>query len=378
MLSVPLINPLRYVLQGASSVYNTKFFDEVLFPKTILPFEQPVDYYQPFNLSDPLVQYIITLDALTTPTVNFHRVSDDSIIYSQAMTHQFNYSVPGGILYSVYTINTDLNNLGEGIFYARITDGTTTIESNKFCVEDNHENTILVKYRSTKLYQEVIFEKLILLDSSFYFYLRVQGYIRHNLPERSSTTYEDQVLDMTALKNVPYNSWSFITDSAGIPTYMIDLLNRVTGCSNTFFDGRQFTIPQDAKWEEKEEEFYPLRGWGIDLREARLLTSIGFDGSTGGDSGDVLPIAHKIDSDWWNTTSGQYILPLTSVGQKEGYTVSQIYIPKLVFRSGNPIRITTGTPSNDQVKFDNAVGLIFDSSLTFNPGETVTVLFEVV
>jgi hypothetical protein len=159
---------------------------------------------------------------------------------------------------------------------------------------------------------------------------------------------------------------------------MIDLLNRAFGCSYLSIDGRLFTVPQDSKWEEKEEEFYPLRGWGIDLREKLLKTSIGFDGSTGGDDGDVLPIAHAIDSDWWNTTPGAYIVPLSEVGQLNNYTVSQIYLPVFVFRSGNPYRVVTGTPSNDEVKFDDAVGLIFDSTLTFNTGETVSALFEVV
>lgn len=373
MLSVPFINPLRYFDPSGTNTYNTKFFDIAAFPSTIREFEQKVDYFQPFNLSDHLVQYLIS-EVSQTITVNFHRYSDGAIVYSQIMTNPFSYEIPGPVILGVYTIDTDLTNLVEGIYYCIITDGVTSIESNLFCVETNHENTVLVKYRHHKVYQEVIFEK----DTNFYFYVRVQGYIKHNLPERQSTTYEDQVLNMTALKNVPYNSWSYITDSEGIATYMIDLLNRAFGCSYLSIDGRLFTVPQDSKWEEKEEEFYPLRGWGIDLREKLLRTSIGFGGTTGGDGGDVLPLAHKIDSDWWTTTAGQTNVPLTSIGQLNGLTVSQIYLPVFVFRSGNPYRVVTGTPSNDEVKLDGSLGLVFDSTLPFSPGETVTALFEVV
>jgi hypothetical protein len=381
MFTVPLINPLRYVELDYSDNYNTKFFDLFKHRDTLKDFEQPTDYYQPFNLDDPLTQYIVSANNVA-PDINYHRSCDGKIVHTETMVNAFSFTLPpepGGIVQlEVYTNTTDLNDLGEGLYYARITDGTTTIESNLFCVSENHSNTILVKYRNTKVFQGVIFEKLLALDADFYFYLRVQGYIRHNLPERVATTYEDQLLNMTSLRSVPYNSWSYITDSSGIATYMIDLLNRVFGCSDLYMDNRRFTIPQEAKWEEKEEEFYPLRGWGIDLRERITQTSLDYNGGGGGDSGEPLPIVHDVDSDWWNTTAGLSTVPLAAVGQLNGYTVSQIYRPLFVFRSGTAYRIVDTTPSGDEVKYDDAVGLIFDTSLVFNTGETVTAMFEVV
>lgn len=377
MLSLSLINPLRYTEIGYSDSYNTKYFDLYQYVDTIRDFEEQVNYFQPFCLDDPLVHQVIGGSIYVPDHIIFSYFDcAGQLVHQQEVEPAFTitYADTGGdIILSVYNNTTDLNDLGEGTFYSEIFDGNTTIRSNKFTVAASQPGTILVKYRNYKRYFDAIFEK----DENFYFYLRTQGYITHNLPERLSTTYEDQVLNMTALKNVPYNSWSFITDSGGIPTYMIDLLNHVFGCSELSIDGRLFTAPQDAKWEEKAEEFYPLRGWGIDLREKILKTSLDYNSTTGTPPPPPSTI-HDINSDWWTTTAGTHTIPRTATGYK-GTAVSSIYKLVMVSRSGNTYRvIDSGTPANDEVKLDGTSGIVFDSALPFNPNETVTAIFEVV
>lgn len=372
MLSIPFLNPLRYKENGYSNNFNTKYFDLFHYPETIRDFEVLADYKQPFLLSDPLVQYFVS--TVDSATINYYKC-DGTPVHSVSLTAAFTFTLPSDPLfaYSVYTDTTDLNDLGEGVFYARITDGLTTFESELFEVASSQPGTVLIKYRHSKGYQDVIFEKLA---SDFYFYVRVQGYVKHNLPERVSTTYEDQVLNMTPLRNIPYNSWAYITDSTGIPNYMIDILNRVFGCFTLYIDGRAFTVPQDAKWEEKEEEFYPLRGWGIDMREKSLSASLNSITDTGGDT-PVLPASKKeLFSDWWTTTSADDKLTGTAASGVFGYTISQIDEIKFLARDGRQYDAVTSSPTNRQFYHNTGTNEVsFDTTLPFNPGETITIVF---
>lgn len=368
MIEVSFINPLRFKKQGYSSNYNTKWFDEFLFGETIKAPEEPKEYFQPFNLDDPLVLQITSPEVAVD--LHFIRISDGITIHSAPFT-PISSAVIDSVAHYTYQINVDLNTVGVGTFYCLIIGGTTTLQSNNICIDTNHDQTIQLKYRNSKFYQEVIWEK----DPGFYMYLRVQGFIRHKLPERISNTYQDQPVNTTMLKTVPYNSWTFITNPAGIPTYMIDLLNRISGCNTTYWDGRLFTVPDSAKWEEKEEDFYPMRGWGIDLLETKVKSKIAFDGAGEG-PGVITPAVKKeLFSDWWETTPGS--TEVTGLSNQWGYNINEIYEVLELVRSGLQQDEVSGTPGNRQMKWDSvAHKFITDSNVPFEVGETVFCLFK--
>lgn len=263
MIIVPFINPLRYKEKGYLSDYQTRYFDEHLFPETILDFEEHVDYYQPWQTGDQINQQLFS-DA-DSMSISFYDEDDDSLILTQAATFVSSTTL-NGTTYNCFHIFTDTSDIGNGRVYAIVSAGGLQIESHRMEICSNQRGTVLARYSNPKFYEDVIWEFLNAADVQMYF--RINGYIKHNLPERVSSTYEDQPLNMTALKNTAFNSYSFITDSAGIPTYMIDICNRVMGCKNLAWDNRAFTVPESNKWEEKEEERYPMRGWGIDMRES--------------------------------------------------------------------------------------------------------------
>jgi hypothetical protein len=370
MIVVPLINPLRFKKKDFTSNFQTKFFDESLYPETIRDFEEQASYRQPFQLNDPLILQVES-DALSLSLVFY--TCDGIPQYSKDFDQISSRTITSGsgtlILY-LHQITVDLNNVGEGAFYAQI-ENDVILQSNNICIYATQPNTLLAKYRNYKFYQDVIFEK----DTDLFFYLRVQGFIKTNLPERSSTTYEDQTLNVTQLKTVPFFSWKFITDSLGVPDYVIDLINRVFGCSTLYLDGRLFTVPDSEKFSELDEEYYPKRGWSIILREQQTNSSVAFGGTP--DSSPVVAASGNIlAEDTWNTTPGAVTISGTSV--KYGFTISQIVKLLLGAREGEQQDIVVvSSPVGRQVKLNTSTHHFdVDPTIPFNPGETMTFLFE--
>jgi hypothetical protein len=372
VIEYSFINPLRFKKQGFSSSFNTKYFDQHLLPDTILDFEESSDYHQPWQVSD-LIHIQIKTDNLSVQ-INFHQEEDGDIIHNVFFTQVSTaVIIVGGVPTTFYWMEAyvDLNSVGEGHFYATIVGGSDTLESNKICVQTAQKHTVLIKYFHSEFHEDIIFE------SGIVFYLRINAFVRHNLPERQSTTYEDQVLNVVNLKGLPYNSWTLITEAHGIPTYMIDMINRACTCDNLFFDDRQFTIPDNSKWEEKQQELYVLRGWGIDIRERVIKSSIAFNGASP-TSPVVTPPKKELWADYWTTTPGATSIPSSQPSVVWGFTISQIFQVLEVDREGLEYDIVTvSSPVGRQCKHDAITPkLDFDTAIPFNPGETVNILFK--
>jgi hypothetical protein len=99
---------------------------------------------------------------------------------------------------------------------------------------------------------------------------------------------------------------------------------------------------------------------------------------TGGFSMDVTPSSglfdENVDSDYWDTTDGTYIVSGLSVGGKSlvGKTILAIGREGTVY---DPI--TSGSPSNRTALFNSALGrIVFDANIPFNPGETVWAMWK--
>ena len=378
MITVPFINPLRFKKKGFLSEYNTKYFDEHHYEETALAFEDAPDYFQKFNLTDPLVLYMES--DMMELVVSFVRLSDGGIQYSESFT-PISARNDNGLLINVFVMPIDFANAGSGTYMVEVADTLTTIESNKICIETSHKWTVQAKYLHRKLYEDVIPE----LMGNHLFCIRLDGFVRKNKPARHSTTYEDQTVNHTQLKTIPYNSWTFVTESGGVPAFIDDIMNRAFGCSTLLLDGRLFTVPGEAEWEEKSEEKRLLRGWGIDLRETVVRSSNSWNLGGRGTPPIVTPLRTKIDSDWFTTVAGENELPHTITGGLRGYSLNNIIKVLEIDRDGIEMKMVTGTPVNRQAKFDdsnsNAKKIVFDPDIPFavdsngNP-ETVFVLFE--
>lgn len=81
------------------------------------------------------------------------------------------------------------------------------------------------------------------------------------------------------------------------------------------------------------------------------------------------PVPDVVYSIYLNTTAGQYTVNDSALIDADILQVA---------REGSTYTEVTGTPSGRQFKFTASTGVLtFDSSLTFNPGETVFVMYKV-
>jgi hypothetical protein len=95
--------------------------------------------------------------------------------------------------------------------------------------------------------------------------------------------------------------------------------------------------------------------------------------------GDTIdpPLASidNIFGDWWPTTGGQNYIDGAS--SEWGYTLEAKQILGVARSHQIYDVITSGTPTNYQCKHNNITGVItFDTSIPFNAGETVWVIFK--
>lgn len=81
-------------------------------------------------------------------------------------------------------------------------------------------------------------------------------------------------------------------------------------------------------------------------------------------------------SDWWETLEGQYSIP-AGPSAIHGYNILGKEIIEVDREGTQYDLITSGSPSGRQCKFDNGLEqLFFDSTLPFNAGETVFIIFK--
>ena len=101
---------------------------------------------------------------------------------------------------------------------------------------------------------------------------------------------------------------------------------------------------------------------------------VGTGGVVIDESGSTGGVDENVDSDYWTTTAGQYVISGNSVGSKSlvGKTVLAVGLRGNVY---DPI--TSGTPTNLQAKFSSLAGSVtFDSSIPFESGDTVWVMWK--
>lgn len=273
-LIVPYINPLHYTVQGyvQDQHYQSRHFDDFDFKDIRLSFEEYVSFYQPWQQSDsirqqfqsdfsPIVANVIDVNGKVWYSAPFAPVrvnKNDSALF-------------------IYESDISLSILPAGIYQMRIDCGSpvsTTLLSNYFTVDAAVPESLLLEYTNYQYYADVFFE------TGFSPMLRVYGFNRYKGPGSRITGYEDQPADYVTLKKWNYRTYEFTTRSEGIPDYLIDMIDRIFGCSSLKIDDRYFSIADGAKWSVQEEAYYTMKGWSIDLREAQNRDSRIYQNST--------------------------------------------------------------------------------------------------
>jgi hypothetical protein len=259
----PFINPLQLFDPNpvTDDRYLSKDFIDFDFSDTILPWQQSVNFRQSWQLSDTIFDQLQT----NIGPVAFILKSCDGGVVDTLLYTQGAQSVNDPTLF-IYEISVPLAGYPEGYYYVEVTFGASpivfTLKSGLLHLATTHANSLLVEYKHYEFREDVIFETGIL------YAMRLAATLRYTKTANKSTTYEDQVLNVTALRNVTFRTWKLVIGaSRGIPDWLADKIGRIIGCSTVMIDGKRFTKPSDAELEPNEVDKYPMRGWVVDLRE---------------------------------------------------------------------------------------------------------------
>lgn len=271
-LYISNLNPVKFHENSPVSLpqYLSKFFDEYSYLETIEAWEQYQPFCQPWQTTDSIkIQVQSNYAPLSIQVINSRGRVFDTISLSQIAQNELE---PGMF---IYECTISLTGYEDGQYFLKMLCGSgplQTLISEPLFIAESHENSILLQYKSTGYYGEIIH------DTTYYPSIRVLGKIKFKQPASKDTYYEDQVLNMTLLNSSPYRIWELILSSSfGIPNYLIDKLNWILGCKTIYIDGRQFAKNEGAKLEEKAIDDCPLRGWTIEMRESRNIGRKNFD-----------------------------------------------------------------------------------------------------
>ena len=262
-LIYPFINPVQIFSTDPDfdSRYNSKDFEDFDFPETILPFEQQMNYCQPWQLNDTMA---LQLQSNIGP-VNWvlKRCSDDSVVDTLQFDQlQESVNEPGLFLYE---LSAPLSGYEEGCYYVELQFGVPLVFSLR-SGEQNfatlQEGSILAQYKNYENREDIIFE------TGFFPTVRFLATKRYVGPKQKATVYEDQVLNMSALRAIKYRIWNLVIGGTfGIPDYFADMIGGIIGCSTLTLDGKYYTVNEGKELEPNGIDYYPMRGWSIELRE---------------------------------------------------------------------------------------------------------------
>ena len=256
----PAINPLHFYKQNqtADDRYNSRLFDQWSFSDTILPWQQRVNWHQPWQLSDILhLQLFCNYGPISLKLYTEAGVLVDTIAFNQVMV---NFNDPD--MY-IYEVDVDMSGYTEGCHYFTIEVGSPvvlTLVSEKIQLLENIEATLQLEYSHPSFREDMIFETGIQPK------IRIPGVLTFKGPASSNTLYIDQPENPTLIRSTNYRVWVLdIGAGAGIPDYFADKIDRILGCRTLLIDGVQYT-KIDGSLEPSGVEDYPMRGWRIELR----------------------------------------------------------------------------------------------------------------
>jgi hypothetical protein len=263
-LIYPFINPLQLFdpSQIEDDRYLSKDFIDYDFPDTILPWEERIGYCQPWQLSDTFTMQLQT----NVGPVNFilKDCETEQVIDTLQLDQIAESENSPGLF--IYELSMPLAGYPEGCYYGEVTFGSSpiifTLRTGELSIKETHENSLYLECSNYEFREDIIFETGIVLS------MRVFGTNKFQKTANKSTTYEDQVMNMTALRNVSFRTWKLVIgESYGIPDWLADKISRIISCSSFAIDGKYFTKPQSSELEPTEQDNYPMRGWSVDLRE---------------------------------------------------------------------------------------------------------------
>jgi hypothetical protein len=295
----PLINPLKFHRMEPPQIerYVSKHYLDYPFFDTLDEWEDPYrPFFQPWMQADTIK---LQFQGNINPIQVYFLRCDGIVLLSETFTQKQQYSLDTS--WHIYEYTKALSSFPEGRYFVKLVAGTLTFISEPLDIRAIQENTLLLEYNHFRFYADVI------METGITFSLRIPGALKTFTPASKDTTYEDQSLNLTMLKAVPYRVWQLLIGGVpGIPDYLIDKLNIILGCSNLQIDGRFYT-KGSSQLEAKALENYRMRGWSIDMREKLNRMSV-MDTGEATMTGVVMIAAASDTKGFGVTDSGDSVL----------------------------------------------------------------------
>jgi len=261
-LYIPRLNPIRFYdqLQVVPAPYLSKYLDDYPFREQILPWQERVKYAQKWQKSDSIpLQVESDFSPLQLDIINEYGQVINSLVADQIIPNKY---IPGTYVYQ-WTLS--LAAFAEGCYQFRITNGNLNelnMLSEPQDVRVSHPNTKYIQYSNSQFLGDVVFETGIVFN------FRVESSFGFLQPGVRMEAYEDQKLNPTVLSARPFRVWPLVIGgAAGVPDWVIDLINLIWCCNEVAVDGKLFARAGESELQFDDEEDYPLRAVTIELQE---------------------------------------------------------------------------------------------------------------
>lgn len=300
-LYCPHINPVKFYEpdRAVTDKYFTPHFDDFPIAERLYEWQYPADYKQVWQVDDIIkLQFESTFDPITVELLD---VNDGVEISLPALVGLPNTYYANTFAYEV---SMSLATVTTGCYRLKITAGASgpdqkTYFSNWMYISETPlENTLLIEYSHNRFHEDVMFE------SGIVFQVRLHGHFGLLKPGRSEERYKDQRYNPTLLSSRSFRQFPLILgDEFGLPDEMIDLVNRISGCSNITIDNKGFSVVGGEEINFVDVEDYPKRGVNMMVEEGINRSSRIFSVET--DTTKKLQYGIVVDAKVWGDTSNQ-------------------------------------------------------------------------
>lgn len=290
---IPYLNPLNLVEVAPVEIpqYVTKFIDDYLWSERLQPQQMGVKpFYQLWQNSDVIpIQLQSDMGQITVYVINCKRKQIDSFIMTPKQQNKYE---PGMYIYEAFI---SLTPYPPGKYMLVFKVGDSALVSEPIHIKARHENTFLFQYKHRNYRGNVIFETGIEMN------VRAVCNIKLQAPQSKDTLYEDQVLDMTLIKSVPFTVYDLTIEQ--IPDWYSKIFGWVMGCSSVRINGHYFTKNgEGAKFEKEVKAYYDaLANYKLELRDSTNRNSKVFSATE--NTNEELTITLNVDSKGFADTS---------------------------------------------------------------------------
>jgi len=258
MFAISPINPLRFI---DTSDVNAGF-DGNFALNQLEDYQNPRCYYQKWKRGDILKLQVLSD---TIPEDLFIKTVQGDVISDQIPWAE----VPTVILdqtFKVYQIEYSVSDVPDGKYYAEFeytdTEGQPHIlESERFDINANQPNTVLIKYTNSQNDFDVIF------DTKIEFQFRVEASIQRPNFQNDRAVYTDQRINPTQLSATPYKTFSlFIGYKWGVPEWIIDKVNWIQSVDQVFYNNVMYQVVDEAEFEPVYNDDNKYMGASIEVQ----------------------------------------------------------------------------------------------------------------